>query len=153
MLFSKYFHKYFLTNILINLHTTLLHTTATPVQLSELDLGVTNNEPKTQDRFSDIVDKLDELALTGSSAANKDVFLFDKEFDIKGNDLMVYLHIQKTGGTSFGRQLVDRLRSTGTRHKKLCQKVPGMSRRTCARFMVEDPQSDDGEIGEGFGNV
>ncbi|KAB1253611.1 Heparan-sulfate 6-O-sulfotransferase 2 [Camelus dromedarius] len=28
------------------------------------------------------------------------------DFDIKGDDLIVFLHIQKTGGTTFGRHLV-----------------------------------------------
>ena len=31
----------------------------------------------------------------------------DKRFDFKGDDVMVYLHIQKTGGTTFERHLVE----------------------------------------------
>jgi len=31
------------------------------------------------------------------------------EFDIRGNDVMVFLHIQKTGGTTFGKHLVEDL--------------------------------------------
>ena len=27
------------------------------------------------------------------------------EFDIKGSDVMVFLHMQKTGGTAFGKHL------------------------------------------------
>lgn len=30
----------------------------------------------------------------------------DFQFDMNGHDVMVFLHIQKTGGTSFGRHLV-----------------------------------------------
>ena len=35
------------------------------------------------------------------------MFFFQEnfEFDIKGSDVIVFLHIQKTGGTAFGKHL------------------------------------------------
>nr|CAG4638753.1 EOG090X0E58 [Cyclestheria hislopi] len=36
----------------------------------------------------------------------EDLFQDDFAFDINGNDVIVFLHIQKTGGTTFGRHLV-----------------------------------------------
>ena len=33
----------------------------------------------------------------------------DYDFDIEGEDVLVFLHIQKTGGTTFGRHLVKNL--------------------------------------------
>lgn len=36
----------------------------------------------------------------------EDVLNEDFQFDMDGHDVMVFLHIQKTGGTSFGRHLV-----------------------------------------------
>lgn len=36
----------------------------------------------------------------------EDVLNDDFQFDMDGHDVMVFLHIQKTGGTSFGRHLV-----------------------------------------------
>ena len=33
----------------------------------------------------------------------------DYDFDVKGEDVLVFLHIQKTGGTTFGRHLVKNL--------------------------------------------
>lgn len=38
-----------------------------------------------------------------------DIFNGNFHFDINANDVMVFLHIQKTGGTSFGRHLVQDL--------------------------------------------
>ncbi|KAK2703850.1 heparan-sulfate 6-O-sulfotransferase 2-like [Artemia franciscana] len=62
--------------------------------------------------------------------------VFDVEnvnFSIKGNDVMVFLHIQKTGGTQFGRHLVKDLdleRPCSCHHeKKRCDCLrPGKSR-------------------------
>lgn len=36
----------------------------------------------------------------------EDVLNDDFQFDMDAHDVMVFLHIQKTGGTSFGRHLV-----------------------------------------------
>ena len=108
--------------------------------------------PNTRERFCDIVDELDNLALELDPAKNKEIFMLNQPFDIEGNDLMVYLHIQKTGGTWFGKMLVDRLRM-GERRQKLCmRKQPGMSKRTCSRKLVED-EENPGDIRAGWKEV
>lgn len=38
-----------------------------------------------------------------------DMAVRQRKFDMRGNDVMVYLHIQKTGGSKFGVQLVNNL--------------------------------------------
>ncbi|XP_048854898.1 heparan-sulfate 6-O-sulfotransferase 3-B-like [Brienomyrus brachyistius] len=50
------------------------------------------------------------------------------EFNIKGDDVIVFLHIQKTGGTTFGRHLVRNIRL-----EKPCDCKPGQKRCTCHR--------------------
>lgn len=44
--------------------------------------------------------------LSSIGLSYEDVLNEDFQFDINGHDVMVFLHIQKTGGTSFGRHLV-----------------------------------------------
>lgn len=50
------------------------------------------------------------------------------DFDIKGNDVIVFLHIQKTGGTTFGRHLVQNVRL-----EVPCDCRPGQKKCTCYR--------------------
>ncbi|XP_054706269.1 heparan-sulfate 6-O-sulfotransferase 3-B-like [Uloborus diversus] len=57
----------------------------------------------------------------------------DFHFDIKGSDVIVFLHIQKTGGTLFGRHLVQGL---DLEQPCLCRK----GRKKCRCFR---PDSDD----------
>ncbi|GFY42036.1 heparan-sulfate 6-O-sulfotransferase 1-B [Trichonephila inaurata madagascariensis] len=57
----------------------------------------------------------------------------DFHFDIKGSDVIVFLHIQKTGGTSFGRHLVRDLDL-----EQPCQCRKGRKKCRCYR-----PDSDD----------
>lgn len=45
-------------------------------------------------------------ALPNPGLSYEDVLNEDFQFDMNGHDVMVFLHIQKTGGTSFGRHLV-----------------------------------------------
>ncbi|KAG0426418.1 hypothetical protein HPB47_026485 [Ixodes persulcatus] len=52
----------------------------------------------------------------------------DFEFDMKGSDVMVFLHIQKTGGTVFGRHLVHDLDL-----EKPCECQRGRKRCRCNR--------------------
>ncbi|XP_055937623.1 heparan-sulfate 6-O-sulfotransferase 3-B-like [Argiope bruennichi] len=59
----------------------------------------------------------------------------DFEFDIKGSDVVVFLHIQKTGGTSFGRHLVKNL---ALEQPCSCQK--GRKKCKCSRPHSEDRQ-------------
>ncbi|XP_011182532.2 heparan-sulfate 6-O-sulfotransferase 1 isoform X1 [Zeugodacus cucurbitae] len=44
--------------------------------------------------------------ITNAGLSYEDVLNDDFQFDMDGHDVMVFLHIQKTGGTSFGRHLV-----------------------------------------------
>ncbi|XP_030638479.1 heparan-sulfate 6-O-sulfotransferase 3-B [Chanos chanos] len=50
------------------------------------------------------------------------------DFDIKGNDVIVFLHIQKTGGTTFGRHLVRNIHL-----ERPCDCKPGQKKCTCHR--------------------
>ncbi|XP_030642886.1 heparan-sulfate 6-O-sulfotransferase 3-B [Chanos chanos] len=50
------------------------------------------------------------------------------DFNIKGDDVMVFLHIQKTGGTTFGRHLVRNIRL-----EQPCDCKPGQKKCTCHR--------------------
>ncbi|XP_069495552.1 heparan-sulfate 6-O-sulfotransferase 3-B-like [Ambystoma mexicanum] len=49
-------------------------------------------------------------------------------FNIKGEDVLVFLHIQKTGGTTFGRHLVRNIRL-----EQPCDCRPGQKKCTCHR--------------------
>ncbi|KAL4631676.1 heparan-sulfate 6-O-sulfotransferase 2-like isoform X2 [Arapaima gigas] len=50
------------------------------------------------------------------------------DFDIKGDDVIVFLHIQKTGGTTFGRHLVRNIRL-----ERPCECRAGQKKCTCYR--------------------
>ncbi|KAM9820469.1 heparan-sulfate 6-O-sulfotransferase 3-B-like [Neosynchiropus ocellatus] len=50
------------------------------------------------------------------------------EFKIRGDDVMVFLHIQKTGGTTFGRHLVKNIQL-----EQPCDCLPGQRKCTCHR--------------------
>lgn len=50
------------------------------------------------------------------------------DFQIKGEDVIVFLHIQKTGGTTFGRHLVQNVRL-----EVPCDCRPGQKKCTCYR--------------------
>lgn len=47
--------------------------------------------------------------LANPGLSYEEVLNEDFQFDIDAHDVMVFLHIQKTGGTSFGRHLVQDL--------------------------------------------
>ncbi|XP_049609106.1 heparan-sulfate 6-O-sulfotransferase 3-B [Syngnathus scovelli] len=49
-------------------------------------------------------------------------------FDIRGDDVMVFLHIQKTGGTTFGLHLVKNMQL-----EQPCECTPGQRKCTCYR--------------------
>ncbi|GIY73002.1 heparan-sulfate 6-O-sulfotransferase 3-B [Caerostris darwini] len=59
----------------------------------------------------------------------------DFEFDIKDSDVVVFLHIQKTGGTSFGRHLVKNLAL-----EQPCSCKKGRKKCKCSRPHSEDRQ-------------
>lgn len=46
------------------------------------------------------------IIIANAGLSYDDVLNDDFQFDMDGHDVMVFLHIQKTGGTSFGRHLV-----------------------------------------------
>uniref|UniRef100_A0ACB8FXN8 Heparan-sulfate 6-O-sulfotransferase 2 n=1 Tax=Sphaerodactylus townsendi TaxID=933632 RepID=A0ACB8FXN8_9SAUR len=50
------------------------------------------------------------------------------DFNIKGDDLIVFLHIQKTGGTTFGRHLVRNIQL-----EQPCECKAGQKKCTCHR--------------------
>lgn len=50
------------------------------------------------------------------------------DFNIKGDDVMVFLHIQKTGGTTFGRHLVRNIQL-----ERPCECHAGQKKCTCYR--------------------
>ncbi|KAG7248405.1 hypothetical protein CRUP_035719 [Coryphaenoides rupestris] len=50
------------------------------------------------------------------------------EFNIRGEDVIVFLHIQKTGGTTFGRHLVQNIDL-----ERPCECKPGQKKCTCHR--------------------
>ncbi|XP_072896909.1 heparan-sulfate 6-O-sulfotransferase 1-like [Hemitrygon akajei] len=50
------------------------------------------------------------------------------DFNIKGDDVIVFLHIQKTGGTTFGRHLVQNVKL-----EVPCECKPGQKKCTCYR--------------------
>ncbi|KAM6945544.1 heparan-sulfate 6-O-sulfotransferase 3-B-like [Aplochiton taeniatus] len=50
------------------------------------------------------------------------------EFNIKGDDVIVFLHIQKTGGTTFGRHLVKNIQL-----EQPCDCMPGQRKCLCHR--------------------
>ena len=61
-------------------------------------------------------------------------YLKIRPFEINGNDVMVFLHIQKTGGTSFGKNLVKDLHL-----ERKCEKVVLLK----ARFRCKRPNSEE----------
>ncbi|KAF2352031.1 Sulfotransferase [Trinorchestia longiramus] len=77
-------------------------------------LRIRNGLPKTNlPALDNLLLTLDQpgkpLSDTHRSESNpsyEDVVANDFQFDISGHDVMVFLHIQKTGGTTFGRHLV-----------------------------------------------
>lgn len=46
------------------------------------------------------------IIIANAGLSYEDVLNDDFQFNMDGHDVMVFLHIQKTGGTSFGRHLV-----------------------------------------------
>ncbi|XP_072267264.1 heparan-sulfate 6-O-sulfotransferase 3 [Pyxicephalus adspersus] len=81
-------------------------------QSDEDELPEDNIPPKFQPTFSFMA---------------KDLYRF-VDFNIKGDDVIVFLHIQKTGGTTFGRHLVRNIRL-----EQPCDCKPGQKKCTCHR--------------------
>ena len=96
------------------------------------DIEETLNQIANGD-FDDIHRKIDLQAKDMSMA----VFLLDTPFDFERDDLLIYLHMQKTGGTTFGRHMTDNLGK--------CLKIKGYKRRDCERNLTVQSISN-GEI-------
>ena len=95
-----------------------------------------NNDNNQETDFSDIEEKLNKIANgdfdeihktieINQKNLNTGIFMLDHKFNFDKDDILVYLHMQKTGGTTFGRHLVDNLRR--------CIKIKGYKRRECQR--------------------
>ena len=69
-----------------------------PDQVCALTSGPPTPPYKRQSQMSEIINVNPEF---GSEALNRNY-----DFDIDGQDVLVFLHIQKTGGTTFGKHLV-----------------------------------------------
>lgn len=65
--------------------------------------------------------------IANAGLSYEDVLNDDFQFDMDGHDVMVFLHIQKTGGTSFGRHLV----------RDLDLKVSGSQRKFSVLFFFK----------------
>uniref|UniRef100_A0A667XT11 Heparan-sulfate 6-O-sulfotransferase n=1 Tax=Myripristis murdjan TaxID=586833 RepID=A0A667XT11_9TELE len=74
--------------------------------------------------------KSDEKGLFQRYSSRYDLRDLDRhvDFDIRGDDVIVFLHIQKTGGTTFGRHLVKNIQL-----EQPCDCMPGQRKCTCHR--------------------
>ena len=80
----------------------------------------------------------------------------DYDFDIEGEDVLVFLHIQKTGGTTFGRHLVRNVQLSVP-----CKCVRGRKRCNCrnsqkkiwlfSRYSTGEIEHRGGAVGRGGG--
>lgn len=59
--------------------------------------------------FYEAANTVYQQQLANPGLSYEEVLNEDFQFDIDAHDVMVFLHIQKTGGTSFGRHLVQDL--------------------------------------------
>lgn len=59
-----------------------------------------------------------------------------RSFNSSGVDTLVFLHMQKTGGTTLGRRLVDNIEHHS------CEKIPRKKRKRCPRPMVHNTNRD-----------
>lgn len=77
---------------------------------------------------------------TNSSSIDleRDSYLTIHPFDINGRDIMVFLHIQKTGGSNFNLHLVKNLQL-----KRACRQVKGKVFKKATGFMCQRPNSNE----------
>ena len=69
-----------------------------------------------------------QKAIVGSRTLYPRINVKEYRFDVKGEDILVFLHMQKTGGTKFGKHLVKNLDL-----KYPCDCVPRRKRCSCKR--------------------
>jgi len=93
--------------------------------------------------------KNDNIPLPTES--DQKTFVFENYFDFSGEDIMIYLHIQKTGGTTFGRQLVENLDLCEPRLDKSGKQL---KRRHCGRVKntenSENPENPENPKNQDF---
>ncbi|XP_060047754.1 heparan-sulfate 6-O-sulfotransferase 3 [Erinaceus europaeus] len=103
----------------------------------EEELGEEENEEEEEEEGEDEEEEPDpeEAPENGSLARFAPRFNFTPkdltrfvDFNIKGRDVIVFLHIQKTGGTTFGRHLVKNIRL-----EQPCSCKAGQKKCTCHR--------------------
>lgn len=99
---------------------------AGPVQEAEEEFEELEEEEEEQDRESQDNGSLPRFVPRFNFSA-KDLTRF-VDFNIKGRHVIVFLPIQKTGGTTFGRHLVKNIRL-----EQPCSCKPGQKKCTCHR--------------------
>lgn len=101
--------------------------------------SLSHESDSLEDRYSDIRDELNNIKNGAYDKIhenidlhqiNYNIFTLPEPFNFSNYSLLVYLHMQKTGGTSFGQHLVDNLQK--------CVKIKGYKRRDCQRNL--DPE-------------
>lgn len=102
---------------------------------SWLKIGSTSTSRSRGDMFQDGVSKDPYIAEDRALVRFIPRFNFSKsdlyrvvDFNIKGDDVIVFLHIQKTGGTTFGRHLVRNIQL-----ERPCECHAGQKKCTCYR--------------------
>lgn len=69
----------------------------------------TQREMSFYEAANTVYQQQQQQQLANPGLSYEEVLNEDFQFDIDAHDVMVFLHIQKTGGTSFGRHLVQDL--------------------------------------------
>lgn len=67
---------------------------------------ITNQELITGFEHDNLGKPVQQNLLANPGLSYEEVLNDDFQFDMNAHDVMVFLHIQKTGGTSFGKHLV-----------------------------------------------
>ncbi|XP_036430316.1 heparan-sulfate 6-O-sulfotransferase 3-B [Colossoma macropomum] len=94
--------------------------TGSPAALDDL-----RREPEVEEEEED--ESLARLAASRFNFTERDLARH-VDFDIRGDDVIVFLHIQKTGGTTFGRHLVRNIHL-----ERPCDCKPGQKKCSCHR--------------------
>lgn len=98
---QMFFDYFFLSGIRLKVCALSKRELPVAAEWSAITNSFTNNYGKVVHQTS-----LFPGALPNPGLSYEDVLNEDFQFDMNGHDVMVFLHIQKTGGTSFGRHLV-----------------------------------------------
>uniref|UniRef100_G3WCR7 Heparan-sulfate 6-O-sulfotransferase n=1 Tax=Sarcophilus harrisii TaxID=9305 RepID=G3WCR7_SARHA len=124
------FNKWLLTPVLTLLFLIIMYQYVSPTCTNSCtnfgDKFQLEEEEEEQDRESPDNGSLPKFVPRFNFSV-KDLTRF-VDFNIKGRDVIVFLHIQKTGGTTFGRHLVKNIRL-----EQPCSCKPGQKKCTCHR--------------------